>query len=150
MYEMDAISGWEILDKSLVICYISVSWHKMGERSRMLPAEMVILLAIAESSGFGKETLARPMGGMSGEYIARLYQSLVRRGYLRRTASGEYRFTERGGQALIDFLRRNESKIRQTIKALERLRINIGWGGSRDTMEAMVVSHRGRQTVSSG
>ena len=70
----------------------------------MLPAEMVILLAIAESSGFGKETLACPMGGMSGEYIARLYQSLVRRGYLRRTASGEYRFTERGGKALIDFL----------------------------------------------
>ena len=116
----------------------------------MLPAEMVILLAIAESSGFGKEALARPMGDMSGEYIARLYQSLVRRGYLKRTCAGEYRFTERGGKALIEFLGRNESKIRQTIKALERLRINIGRGGSRDTMEAMVVSHRGRQTVSSG
>lgn len=140
----------KILDKSLIMCYIYVSWHGMDERSRMLPAEMVILLAIAESSGFGKDTLARPMGDMSAEYVARLYQALVRRGYLRRTASGEYRFTERGGKALIDFLRRNESKIRQTIKALERLRINIGRGGSRDTMEAMAISHGGRQTVSSG
>ena len=50
----------------------------------MLPAEMVILLAMAQANGFGREALARPMGDVSGEYIARLYQSLVQRGYLRR------------------------------------------------------------------
>jgi DNA-binding IclR family transcriptional regulator len=116
----------------------------------MLPAEMVILLAIAQASGFGKEALTRPMGDVSGEYVARLYQSLVGRGYLRRAGSREeYQLTARGAEALIEFLRRNESRVRQTIKALQRLSISIGRGRGGGKMEATVVSHKSRQTVSS-
>jgi predicted transcriptional regulator len=125
------------------MCYISVPWHKMSERSLMLPAEMVILLAMAQANDFGREALARPMGDVSGEYIARLYQSLVQRGYLRRAGVREYRLTERGGEALVEFLHRNEHRVRQTIKALELLRINIGRGGNWGRREAVVAGHRG-------
>ena len=109
----------------------------------MLPAEMVILLAVAQANGFGREALTRPMGDVSGEYIARLYQSLVQRGYLRRASVREYRLTERGGKALIEFLHRNEHRVRQTIRALELLRINIGWGGNWGRREAVVAGHKG-------
>ena len=116
----------------------------------MLPAEMVILLAIAQANGFGKEALTRPIGDVSDEYITRLYQSLVRRGYLRRTGSREeYQLTTRGAEALIEFLRRNESRVRQTIKALQRLRISIGRGRAGGKMKATAVSHKSRQTVGS-
>lgn len=70
----------------------------------MLPAEMVILLAIAQANSFGKEALTCLIGDVSGEYINRLYYSLVRLGYLRRTGSREeYQLTMRGGEPLIEF-----------------------------------------------
>jgi hypothetical protein len=44
------------------------------------------------------------MGDVSGEYIARLYQSLVGQGYHRRAGSREeYQLTARGAEDLIEF-----------------------------------------------
>ncbi len=112
---------------------------------------MVILLAIAQASGFGRETLARPTGDMPGEYISHLYHSLVRRGYLKRNGSRGYQLTAKGGETLIEFLRINETRVKQTIKALQRLRIKIGREGNELKMEDIMVSRRrrNRQAVSS-
>jgi hypothetical protein len=92
----------------------------------MFPSEVVILLAMAEAGGLGRETLKSPAGDMPDEYAGHLYRSLVRRGYLKRSSSSGYQLTSRGGEALIKFLCQNETKVRQTISALERLRIMIG------------------------
>ncbi|MBA7676286.1 hypothetical protein ES703_84527 [subsurface metagenome] len=112
---------------------------KRAEGDRVLPTEMVILLAIAEAGEFGREVLARPMGDVPGEYIGHLYQSLVRRGYLRQSSSRGYQLTAKGGAALIEFLHKNETRVRQTIKALKRLRIEIGQEIDKVKKEATVV-----------
>jgi DNA-binding IclR family transcriptional regulator len=98
----------------------------MSRGCQVLPAEMVILLAMAEAGGLGKEALRSRVVNMTDEYVGRLYRSLVRRGYLKRRGSSGYQLTSKGGEALIEFLHRNETRARRTINALERLRINIG------------------------
>jgi hypothetical protein len=108
------------------MCYIGVLWHEIIRGCQVLPAEMVILLAMAEAGGLGKEVPKSRVGDVSDEYVGRLYRSLVRRGYLKRRGSRGYQLTSKGGKALIDFLHQNETKVRQTINALERLRIKIG------------------------
>ena len=40
---------------------------KRAEGDRVLPTEMVILLAIAEAGEFGREVLARPMGDVPAD-----------------------------------------------------------------------------------
>jgi len=92
----------------------------------VLPAEMVILLAMAEAGGLGKEALKSRVGDTPDEYVGRLYRSLVRRGYLKRRGLRGYQLTSKGGEALTEFLHKNETKVSQTINALERLRIKIG------------------------
>ncbi len=93
----------------------------------MFPSEMVILMAIAVAGDSDKELLSRPMD-ITGEYIAYLYNSLVRRGYLKRNSSRGYQLTLKGREALREFLRKNETRVKDTVKALQQLGIEIGQG----------------------
>ncbi len=90
----------------------------------MFPSEMVILMAIAGTGGFGKGLLTRPMD-VTGEYIGYLYDSLVRRGYLKENGSRRYQLTAKGREALFEFLRGNKTRVKDTIKTLKQLGIEI-------------------------
>ena len=88
----------------------------------MFPGEMVILLSIALSGDSGNSLISRPMD-ITNEYIGYLYDSLVRRGYLRKTSSTEYQLTSLGQEAMHIFLKENRGKARDIILALQQLGI---------------------------
>ena len=90
----------------------------------MLPSEMVILMAIAVTGNSGKKPLTHPMD-VTGEYIGYLYNSLVRRGYLTGNSSRGYQLTSKGREALFDFIHRNKTRGKDTIKMLQQLGIEI-------------------------
>lgn len=91
----------------------------------MFPSEMVILMAIAVARDSDKKLLSRPMD-VVGEYIAYLYSSLVRRGYLKGNSSRGYQLTLKGREALFEFLRKNETRVKDTMETLQQLGIEIG------------------------
>ena len=91
----------------------------------MFPSEMVILMAIAANKDAGKNLLMRPTD-VIGEYIGYLYDSLVRRGYLKGNRSRGYQLTPIGREALLEFLRKNENRAKDTIKRLQQLGIEHG------------------------
>ena len=86
----------------------------------MFPSEMVILLAIALSGSSGMTLRSRPVDVMN-EYIGYLYNSLVRRGYLRKSGSKGYKLTSKGSEALLTFLNENRAQAEDIIKALHQL-----------------------------
>lgn len=88
----------------------------------MLPGEMVILMAIAITRDYGKRLLTRPMD-VSGKYVDNLYDSLIERGYLEREGSRGYQLTQKGRDALVEFLRQNRVRLKDTIKTLQQLGI---------------------------
>ena len=90
----------------------------------MFPSEMVILMAIAVAGDSGKKLLTRPMD-VTGEYVGYLYDSLVKRGYLKRNKSRGYQLTSMGREALFEFLRKNKTRAEDTIKTLQRLGIEV-------------------------
>ena len=90
----------------------------------MFPSEMAILMAIAATRDSGKKLLTRPMD-VVGEYIGYLYDSLVNRGYIKATGSREYQLTSRGREALFEFLCKNKTGAKDTIKILQQLSIEI-------------------------
>lgn len=97
----------------------------------MFPSEMVILMAIAVNKDTGKELLTRPMD-ITGEYIGYLYDSLANRDYLRRDRLRGYRLTSKGEESLLEFLHSKETMARDTIKRLQRLKIEIGQKAERE------------------
>ena len=90
----------------------------------MFPSEMAILMAIASTRDSGKKLLTRPMD-VVGEYIGYLCDSLVSRGYLKRNGSREYRLTTQGRESLFEFLYENKTSVKDTIKALQQLGIEV-------------------------
>ena len=93
----------------------------------MFPSEMAILMAIAVARNSDKKLLSRPMD-VTGEYIAYLYNSLVRRDYLKGDSSRGYQLTLKGREALFEFLRKNETRVKDTVETLQQLSIEIGQG----------------------
>jgi len=91
----------------------------------MFPSEMVILMVIAVDKSAGKKLLERPMD-VTGEYIGYLYGSLVKRGYLKESSLNGYRLTAKGKGALFDFLSENKTRVRDTVRRLHQLGIEIG------------------------
>ena len=91
----------------------------------MFPSEMVILMAIAVARGSGKELVARPTD-VVGEYIGYLYDSLVRRGYIKEGSSGGYQLTSKGRDALFEFLHENKTRVKDTLRTLNQLGIKVG------------------------
>lgn len=90
----------------------------------MFPSEMVILMAIASARDTGKELLVRPMD-VVGEYIGYLYDSLTRRGYIKGNSSTGYQLTLKGRETLVKFLYQNRTRVKDTIKTLQQLGIEI-------------------------
>ncbi len=88
----------------------------------MFPSEMVILMAIAANKDTGKKLLTRPMD-VTGEYIGYLFDSLVSRGYLKGNRSRGYQLTPMGRESLLEFLHKNETRAKDTIKRLQQLGI---------------------------
>ncbi len=88
----------------------------------MFPSEMVILMAIAVDKDDGKKLLTRPMD-VAGEYIGYLYDSLVRRGYIKSGRLRGYQLTSKGTEVLLEFLHENEARAKDTIKRLQQLGI---------------------------
>ena len=102
----------------------------------MFPSEMTILMAIAVTGNSDKKLLTRPMD-VAGEYITNLYNALVKRGYLKGNSSKGYQLTSKGREALLEFLRRNENRVKETIRTLQRLGIAISL--ETDKMEKQVI-----------
>ena len=88
----------------------------------MFPSEMVILMAIAVTKDSGKKLLTRPMD-VTGEYVGYLYDSLVKRGYLKENRVRRYQLTSKGREALLEFLGQNKNRINDTIRTLQQLGI---------------------------
>ena len=102
----------------------------------MFPSEMAILMAIAVTRDAGKKLLNRPMD-VVGIYVGYLYDSLVRRGYLKRGGSKGYQLTPKGKEALSEFLYENKTRVKDAIKALQQLGIEINL--EEDSLEKEVI-----------
>jgi len=89
----------------------------------MFPGEMVILMAIE----------------VAGDSVKRLYESLVKRGYLKGNKYRGYELTTMGKQALTEFLRRNESRVQDLVRTLEQLGIKTGKEFARTEKETAAV-----------
>ncbi len=90
----------------------------------MFPGEIIILMAIVVTKDAGKRLLTRPMD-ITGEYIGYLYNSLVKRGFLRGNSSTGYQLTAKGRDALFEFLRENRTIAKNIIGSLQQLCIGI-------------------------
>ncbi len=90
----------------------------------MFPSEMAILMAVASTRDSGKKLLTRPMD-VVGEYIGYLCDSLVNRGYLKKDDSKEYQLTSKGREALFGFLDENKIRVKDAVKTLQQLGIEI-------------------------
>ena len=88
----------------------------------MFPSEMLILMASAAARDSSKKLLANRMD-VVGEYIGYLYDSLVKRGYLKRSSSGEYQLTPMGKEVFFEFLHYNRTRARDMIGRLQQLGI---------------------------
>ena len=104
----------------------------------MFPSEMIILMAIAVTRDSGKKLLTRPMDVVS-EYVGYLCDSLVSRGYLKRDGSREYQLTSKGREALFEFLYENKTKVKDAIKTLQQLGIEINQRADKLEKEAIKV-----------
>jgi len=119
----------------------AISWTagaKWTGRIKMFPSEMVILMAIAVNKDAGKKLLNRPMD-VTGEYIGYLYDSLVKRGYLKENSSRGYQLTTKGREALFEFLHKNKTRVKDTIRRLQQLGIDISQEIEIDKLEKEVV-----------
>ena len=90
----------------------------------MFPSEMVILMAIAVAKDSGKGRLTRSTDVL-GEYIGYLYDSLVRRGYVREDRLRGYRLTPKGREGLFEFLYKNKTRVKDPVRTLQQLGIEI-------------------------
>ncbi len=104
----------------------------------MFPTELIILMAIAETRNISKESLTSPTD-IPGEYIGYLYNSLVRRGYIRRNNSRGYQLTDKGREPLFEFVRGSGKRFGKAIKTLQQLGIEIGQEMDRLKKEAIEV-----------
>jgi len=103
----------------------------------MLPSEMLILMAI-EAARNPRKKLLNP-AGVTGEYISSLYDSLVRRGYLKKNTLGGYRLTSEGRVSLFEFLLENKTKLKEMTNALQQLGIEAGEEINKLTREVLEV-----------
>ena len=104
----------------------------------MFPSEMVILMAIAITRDAGKKLLARPMDVVA-EYVGYLCDSLVSRSYLKRDSPREYQLTVKGREALFEFLYENKTRVKDAIKTLQQLGIEINQRADNLEKEAIKV-----------
>ena len=114
----------------------------------MFPGEAAMLMAIAVARDSGKKLLTRPMDVVGG-YIGYLYDSLVSRGYLKRDSSTEYQLTSKGREALLEFLHANKTSVKDTLKTLQPLGIEINVEVDNLEKEVIKVARRAERSLSS-
>lgn len=90
----------------------------------MFLSEMAILMAITVARDSGGKLPTHPMD-ITGEYIGYLYDSLVKRGYLKGNGSRGYQLTSKGRESLFKFLHENKTRVKDAIKTLQHLGIEI-------------------------
>ena len=90
----------------------------------MFPSEVAVLMAIVSTRDSGRKFLTRPMD-VVGEYIGYLCDSLVKRGYLKKDGSTEYQLTPQGKKALLEFLYQNKTEVKNAVRTLQQLGIEI-------------------------
>ena len=93
----------------------------------MFPSEMVVLMAMAATRRSVSGSTGCPKD-VSYEHVVYLYNSLVRRGYLRETNPGGYQLTVKGRLAVLELLHHNETRVKELEKALQNLGIETGEG----------------------
>ena len=103
----------------------------------MLPGEMVILMAIEVARDSGKKLL-NP-AGVTDEYISCLYDSLVRRGYLKKNGLRVYQLTSEGRESLFEFLLENRTRVKEITKTLQRLGVEASAEIDKLTREVLEV-----------
>ena len=113
----------------------------------MFPSEMAILMAIAITRDSGKKLLARPMD-VVGEYVGYLCDSLVSRGYLRRDGSREYQLASKGREALVEFLYANKTRVKDAMKTLQQLGIEVDLDVDNLEKEVIEVQRRTKHLLS--
>ncbi len=104
----------------------------------MFPSEMVILIAIAGTRDHGRTLQTRPVD-VTGEYIGYLYDSLVKRGYLVGNSSRGYQLTSKGRESLFKFLHENKTRVKDAIKTLQQMGIEISQDIDKLEMEVIQV-----------
>ncbi len=90
----------------------------------MFSSEMIILMAMALTRDSGNKLLTHPMD-VTDEYIGYLYDSLVKRGYLKKNGTRAYQLTPKGKETLFEFLHQNKSRFTNAIRTLQQLDIEI-------------------------
>ena len=113
----------------------------------MFPSEMAILMAIAVTRDAGKKLLARPMD-VVGEYVGYLCDSLVSRGYIKRDSSKEYQLTSKGREALVEFLYANKTRVKDAMKTLQQLGIEVDLDVDNLEKEVIKVQRRTKHLLS--
>jgi predicted transcriptional regulator len=91
---------------------------------KVLPSEIIILMAIVVNNKTSKKLLSRPMD-ITGEYVGYLFDSLINRGYLKQSNFRAYQLTPTGHNAIVTFIRKNKTKSKDVIKRLQLLGIDI-------------------------
>ena len=82
-------------------------------------------IAIAVAGDSNNKLLTHPMD-VTGEYIGYLCESLVRRGFLKKSSRG-YQLTLKGREALFEFLLENKTRvIKDIINTLQQLGVEYG------------------------
>jgi len=94
----------------------------LTEVTMILQSEMEILLAIALNKGASKKLLNGSIDVIS-EYFLNLFNSLVRRGYIKGNRLRGYKLTPTGKTTLIKLLQEKESRAKAAIKQLKQLGI---------------------------
>ena len=88
----------------------------------MLPSEMEIMLAIALNKNIAKKLVDGSMDVIS-EYFGYLFNSMVKRGYIKGNRAKGYQLTLRGKTTLVKYLRKNETRDKAAIEQLKQLSI---------------------------
>lgn len=82
-------------------------------------SEMVILMATEVARNSSKKLL-NPVGTTSKD-TSSLFDSLVRRGYLKKNSLRGYQLTSEGREFLFEFLLEDKTRVKMMTKALQQL-----------------------------
>lgn len=113
-----------ILDKEHYIYYYTCAMGTLSLKGySMFPHEMLILMAISSAGNAGTQILNKPHD-IASEYIGYQYNSLVKRGYLKKHSKARYSLTQKGNALLSQFLYNNNDKANETIVMLDQIGID--------------------------
>jgi len=112
----------------------------------MFPSEMAILMDIEKNKDSGKQLANRPMDVIS-EYIGYLCDSLARRGYITVNRTKGYQLTSMGRRTLMEFLKENEARVKDTISKLNQVRVKYGQEMDRLRKEQLRSSREAKRSL---